>query len=57
MNAFTVFPFVIVFFYLVFIAGILYLIYTWVNKFISLKQEQNELLKKIVEKMDNKQTE
>ncbi len=57
MNAFTLFPIVIIFFYLAFIIGILYLIYTWVNKFISLRQEQNELLKEIVRKMENKQTE
>lgn len=55
MNAFTFFPIVIVLFYLAFIVGILYLIYTWVNKFISLRQEQNEILKEIVRKMDNKQ--
>jgi uncharacterized integral membrane protein len=57
MNVFTLFPIVIIFFYLAFIIGILYLIYTWVNKFISLRQEQNELLKEIVRKMENKQTE
>jgi hypothetical protein len=51
MNAFTFFPIVIILFYLAVIIGILYLIYTWVNKFISLKQEQNELLKEIIRKM------
>lgn len=50
MSAFTFFSIVIILFYLAVIIGILYLIYTWANKFISLKQEQNELLKEIVRK-------
>jgi len=40
--------------YLTIIFGILYLIYTWVNKFILLKQEHNDLLREIIKKMDNK---
>jgi len=40
--------------YLTIIFGILYLIYTWVNKFILLKQEHNNLLREIIKKMDNK---
>ena len=42
-------PFVI---YLVIIGGLLYLIYTWVNKFINLRQEQNDLLREIINRMD-----
>ena len=40
--------------YLAILAGIFYLISTWVNKFIVLKQEQNDLLREIIKKMDNK---
>jgi len=39
--------------YLTIIFGILYLIYTWVNKFILLKQERNDLLREIIKKMKN----
>lgn len=54
MGLFAVFPFLIVIVYLLIFGGILYLIYTWVNKFISLRQEQNELLREIIKKLDNK---
>lgn len=47
-------PFIIGIIYLMFIIGIIYLIYTWVNKFILLKQEQNDLLREIIKKLDNK---
>jgi hypothetical protein len=40
--------------YLSIIGSIFYLIYTWVNKFISLKQEQNDLLREIIKRMENK---
>lgn len=40
--------------YLAIIFGIIYMIYRWVNKFISLKQEQNNLLREIINKMDSK---
>jgi hypothetical protein len=40
--------------YLSIIGGVFYLIYTWVNKFISLKQEQNDLLREIINRMGNK---
>ena len=40
--------------YLAITFGILYLIYRWVNKFISLKQEQNDLLREIINKMESK---
>jgi len=40
--------------YLTVIFGILYLIYTWVNRFILLKQEHNDLLREIIKKMENK---
>jgi len=50
----TLLPLLIFPVYLAILAGIFYLIYTWVNKFISLKQEQNDLLREIIKKMDHK---
>jgi phosphotransferase system glucose/maltose/N-acetylglucosamine-specific IIC component len=47
-------PILVVVFYLVVICAILFLIYTWVNKFISLKQEHNHLLGEILKKMGDK---
>jgi hypothetical protein len=53
MGLFPIFPLlIIVFFYLAIIGGIFFLIYTWVNKFITLRQEQNDLLREIIKKMD-----
>lgn len=46
--------FVFILAYLGIIGFVFYLIYTWVNKFISLKQEQNDLLREIVRKMENR---
>lgn len=40
-------------FYMAIIAGLFFLIYTWVNKFITLRQEQNDLLREIIKKMDH----
>jgi hypothetical protein len=40
--------------YIVIIAGLLLLIYIWVNKFIKLRQEQNDLLREIVNKLGEK---
>ncbi len=54
MGMFAIFPFLIIIIYLGITFGILYLIYTWVNKFIVLRQEQNDLLREIIKKMDNK---
>jgi len=56
MFGFAFLPFIIFFFYLTIIAVVFFLIYTWVNKFITLKQEQNDLLKEIIKKMDDKST-
>lgn len=52
MGMFTFFPFFIILVYLVIFVAVLYLIYTWVNKFIELRQEQNNLLREIIKKMD-----
>jgi len=41
-------------FYIAIIAGIFLLIYSWVRKFIALREEQNDLLREIIKKMDNK---
>ena len=54
MNCIPFFPFLMISFYLAIIIGVFYLIYKWVNKFISLKQEHNDLLREIIRKMDNK---
>ena len=55
MDFFSFFPLLIVIvIYLVIIFGILYFIYKWVNKFISLKEEHNDLLREIIKKMENK---
>ena len=55
MSPFTFLPFIfITVIYLAIIFGVLYLIYTWVNKFISLKQEQNEILREIAKKLESK---
>lgn len=54
MSFFPFFPFFIIIFYFVLIFGIFYFIFTWVNKFIALKEEHNDLLREIIKKMDNK---
>jgi len=54
MGIFTFFPILIVIVYLAILFGIFYLIYKWVNKFIALRQEQNDLLREIINKMGNK---
>ncbi|MGQ7871233.1 hypothetical protein [Sunxiuqinia sp. sy24] len=40
--------------YLSLIVGILYLIYRWVSKFIALREEQNDLLREIIDKLESK---
>lgn len=45
----------IAFFYLVIVGVILFLIYTWVQKFIRLKEEQNNILRDIAKKLENNQ--
>ena len=40
--------------YLAILIGLFYLINTWVNRFIVLKQEHNALLRDIIKKMDIK---
>jgi predicted permease len=54
MEGFMIFPILIVLFYLTIIAAVFYLVYTWVTKFISLKEEQNNLLREIIKRMENK---
>jgi hypothetical protein len=54
MHNFFFFPLFIFIFYLALIFCLFYFIYTWVNKFISLKQEHNDLLREILKKMENK---
>lgn len=52
MIGFTIIPFLIIVFYLAIIVTVFYLVYTWVNKFICLKKEQNDLLREIIKKME-----
>ena len=55
MAGFAIFPILIFLFYIaILVVVVFYLIYTWVNKFISLKKEQNDLLREIIKKMDSK---
>lgn len=54
MSILTLIPILLIVIYVAIVVSILYLIYTWVNKFIELKQEQNNLLKEIIEKLDLK---
>ena len=51
---YSIFAILITLFYLTIIGVIIYMVYTWVNKFISLKKEQNDLLKEIIKRMENK---
>ncbi|MGE5448254.1 MAG: hypothetical protein ACM3PR_07815 [Bacteroidales bacterium] len=54
MGMLPLLPLFLVMGYLAILVGIFYLIYTWVNKFISLRQEQNDLLREIIKKMEPK---
>jgi len=54
MNNFFFFPLFVSIFYLALISCLFYFIYTWVNKFISLKQEHNDLLREVLKKMENR---
>lgn len=54
MDMFSIFPILISLLYLTLLIAVFYLIYTWVNKFISLKKEQNDLLREIIKRMENK---
>ena len=54
MGILPIIPIFIIVFYLAIIAVVFYFIYTWVNKFISLKKEQTDLLREIIKKMENK---
>lgn len=55
MNFFPLLPMFFILIYLGIFFLILFIIYRWVNKFISLKQEQNDLLRQIVEHLKNNQ--
>jgi len=47
--------FVFIGFYIFIIFGILFLVFLWAKKMISLGQERNELLRAIADKLDKKQ--
>ena len=51
---FSIWPLLMIIIYLGIIVGVFYLIYKWVTKIISLKQEHNDLLREILKKMDTK---
>lgn len=53
MFSFGLFGILIVFFYIAIFVAILILIISWVNKFIGLRREQNEILREILKKMNN----
>jgi flagellar biogenesis protein FliO len=54
MRISVLFPILGIVFYLAIIICIIYIIYRWVNKIITLKQEHNDLLREIIKKMDVK---
>lgn len=54
MPVLSYLPLLIPIVYSVLILGLFFLIYKWVSKFISLKQEQNDLLREYINKMDSK---
>jgi len=54
MGIFPFFPIIAAMIYIAIIIGLFFLIYTWVKKSFSLKQEHNDLLREILKKMDNK---
>jgi hypothetical protein len=49
----SAFPILFVIVYLAIIAAIIYLIYKWVTKIIALKQEHNDLLREIIQKIES----
>ncbi len=50
----SIFPILVIVFYLGILYGVLYVIYKWVSKFLALRQEQNDLLREIINKMRNR---
>ncbi len=54
MDFFAIVPILVILVYFAVFIAILYLINKWVNKFISLRQEQNDLLREAINKMGNK---
>ncbi|EON75272.1 hypothetical protein ADIS_4443 [Lunatimonas lonarensis] len=51
MDFLHIIPLVLGLIYFSIFFGILYLVYKWVNTFIALRREQNELLREIIRKM------
>jgi len=48
-----IFPFLIMAIYVGLIVAVVYFIFKWVNTFIALKEEHNDLLREIINKMDH----
>lgn len=53
-SSFFILPFILGLAYLTCFVTVWFIIYRWVKTFIHLKREQNELLREIVNKMDDK---
>ncbi len=51
---FSLIAIVYVLFYLTVLGGILFLIYSWVMRYFKLKEEQNQILREISDKLDSK---
>ncbi len=47
-------PLLILLIYLIILFGILYFFFNWKNQSISLKKEQNDLLREIIKKLESK---
>ncbi|WP_163717040.1 hypothetical protein [Mangrovibacterium lignilyticum] len=52
MSFFPLVAFLFPVLYLLIVAGILYLINTWVNRSVDVRKEQNELLRELIRKVD-----
>jgi len=53
-SGFIFLPIVLGIIWLTIVLCLLNVVYTWVQKFIALKQEHNDLLREIIKKMDSK---
>ena len=54
MSLFPFFSVVMIIIYFAIIFTVLFLIYKWINRIISLKQEHNELLREIIKNLKTK---
>lgn len=54
INIMGISGFLLVLFNLILIGIVFFLVFTWVTKIIRLKQEQNDLLREIIKRLENK---